>query len=194
MYSLYEHVFPNGKKYIGITLDPKQRFSNGGKGYSNNDKMSKAIKKFGWGNVKHNIIETGLTRKEAAEKERELIEKEDTVINGYNISSGGQAGRTLYCKHITKMLSVASKLKEYKCFANRAYELSENESWAYQMNLVDIVIREEVEWYRNAQFYDSYDEFQAWFYLMSYWIMNEKPVNDAKPLHRGRCGRWESQF
>ena len=192
MYSLYEHVFPNGKKYIGITTDPKRRFANSGKGYSNNDRMSKAIEKYGWENVQHNIIESGLSRKEAAVKERELIEQEDTVRNGYNISPGGTTGKTLYCKHITKMLSVASKIDQYKIIADNAYKFSEDESWAYQMNLVDIIIREDVEWYKNAHFRDVYDEFFAWFYLMSYRLLNDGHVADAKPLKRGVYGQWES--
>ena len=193
MYVLYEHVFPNGKKYIGITNDAKRRFSNGGKGYSNNKQMREAIDKYGWDNVKHNIIESDLTRTEAAIKEREYIEKEDTIRNGYNISPGGTVGSTLYCKHITQMLKTASKDERFKPFCKKAYDLSEDESWAYQMNLVDIIIREDVDWYKNARFNDLYDEFNAWFYLMSYWIMNNDNVINAKPLKRGVYGQWESQ-
>lgn len=190
MYVLYEHVFPNGKKYIGITSNATRRFSNDGKGYNNNEKMRKAIKKFGWDNVEHNIVESGLTRTEAARKERELIEKEDTIRNGYNLSPGGTISVTLYCRHITQMLKVASRLKEYKPFYEKARDLAEDESWAYQMNLVDIVIREEVDWYKNEMFYDSYDEFCAWFYLMSYWIMSGDNVINAKPPTRGVFGQW----
>ena len=45
-YKVYEHVFPNGKKYIGITCRSlKERFKNG-RGYCHNSHMANAIKKY----------------------------------------------------------------------------------------------------------------------------------------------------
>ena len=63
IYTLYKHTFPNGKVYIGITkMEPEKRWANGeGYAHKENDKycqslMYNAIKKYGWENVKHEII------------------------------------------------------------------------------------------------------------------------------------------
>ena len=72
-YSIYQHTFPNGKIYIGITNQkPENRWANG-KGYSKQPLMCNAIKKYGWENVKHEILMFGLTKEEAERYERRLI-------------------------------------------------------------------------------------------------------------------------
>lgn len=46
-YSVYVHVFPNGKLYIGATRqEPKKRWRSGG-GYRNQKAMYEAILKYG---------------------------------------------------------------------------------------------------------------------------------------------------
>ena len=72
-YSVYKHTFPNGRVYIGITgTDPERRWDSG-KGYSDNEAMFSDIVAFGWNNVRHDIVATGLTKSEASELERSLI-------------------------------------------------------------------------------------------------------------------------
>ena len=91
-YTVYQHIAPNGKSYIGITgRDPKYRWQNG-KGYRSNEYFDNAIKKYGWGNIEHKIIKTNLTKEEAEEMERELIAKfnSNDRDHGYNITSGGE--------------------------------------------------------------------------------------------------------
>ena len=46
-YCVYEHIFPNGKKYIGISCDAEKRWRNG-KGYETQPKIARAINKYGW--------------------------------------------------------------------------------------------------------------------------------------------------
>ena len=41
-YSVYKHTFPDGKVYIGISINPKTRWSRG-HGYKNNKIMDKEI-------------------------------------------------------------------------------------------------------------------------------------------------------
>lgn len=104
-YTVYMHRFPNGKVYIGITrVAPEKRWRNG-KGYSENRFMQFAINKYGWENVEHFILFSGLTKEEAEEKEIQLIaEYNSTNPNfGYNIENGGNAiGKTseIARKHI----------------------------------------------------------------------------------------------
>lgn len=95
IYTVYEHVFPNNKRYIGITKrDPYERWNNG-KGYSQEHQpvMYNAIQKYGWDNIQHNILYTGLTHCEANEIEQILIREYDTNChrgkNGYNMTDGG---------------------------------------------------------------------------------------------------------
>ena len=93
-YSLYKHTFPNGKVYIGITSQPlEKRFMNG-KGYKDCPKMNNAILKYGWANVEHELLLSGLSKQEAEEKEIETIAFYDSVKNGYNTDHGGNVAGT----------------------------------------------------------------------------------------------------
>lgn len=83
------HIFPNGKRYIGLTkMNPEKRW-NDGNGYKK-QYIYEGIKEFGWDNIKHIIIATNLTCIEASDLEQELIEKYDTIKNGYNRTNGGE--------------------------------------------------------------------------------------------------------
>lgn len=112
-YSIYMHITPNNKRYIGITCqDPKKRWGNGNN-YSKQPYFSNAIKKFGWNNIKHEVLFTGLTKEEAEQKERELIAFYNSADRryGYNIDLGGKSkGR---CSEETrKKISEAQKGKK----------------------------------------------------------------------------------
>lgn len=87
-WSVYEHIFPNGKRYIGISIDPKKRW-NGGIGYDTQPKMANAVKKYGWDNIQHHIIMQGLTEEQAKDTEMFFIQELDTIENGYNTDVGG---------------------------------------------------------------------------------------------------------
>jgi hypothetical protein len=82
-YSVYCHIFPNKKKYIGISNNIQTRWKDG-KGYENNSEMWNDIIKYGWNNIQHEIIKDNLTKKEALKLERRLIEEENSIKNGYN--------------------------------------------------------------------------------------------------------------
>jgi hypothetical protein len=93
-YSVYIHLFPNGKRYVGITANnPKKRW-NYGVGYREQPRVYRAIKKYGWKNIEHIVLFSGLCKEEACQKEIELIKKYNTtsIKNGYNISFGGELG------------------------------------------------------------------------------------------------------
>ena len=100
-YTVYCHENKiNGKKYFGITKDePKRRWS-GGHGYKRSRYFNYAIQKYGWENFDHKIVKDGLTKDEAFDLEKELIEKYKTTDDrfGYNISEGGQSGAAGVCQ------------------------------------------------------------------------------------------------
>ena len=91
-YCVYSHTNKtNGKIYIGQTCQkPEKRWKNGA-GYENCIRFYNAIKKYGWNNFEHEIIASNLTKQEADNFERLLIEKLNTQNDsyGYNICSGG---------------------------------------------------------------------------------------------------------
>ena len=91
MYTVYMHECPNGKKYIGITMQqPEERWNNG-KNYGNNCHFTQAINKYGWKNIKHIILDANVTQEEANKLEMYYIQKYGTMDRekGYNITAGG---------------------------------------------------------------------------------------------------------
>lgn len=91
-YSVYKHTFPNGKVYIGITsMNPPEKRWKNGLGYSKQNFMSKAIEKYGWNNIQHEVLYDELTKNEAEQIEIKLIaeHKSNQKEYGYNVSNGG---------------------------------------------------------------------------------------------------------
>lgn len=90
-FCVYCHINKiNGKRYIGQTCDLKERWRCKGKNYFASVKFFNAIKKYGWDSFEHIVLYENLTLEEANRIEEELIEKYDTIKNGYNIKSGGE--------------------------------------------------------------------------------------------------------
>lgn len=91
MYTVYVHTTPSGKRYVGMTKrDPKERW-NYGYGYKSQKVFWRAIVKYGWDNITHEIIATNLTHKEACELEQQLVARYNTTNSkfGYNQTVGG---------------------------------------------------------------------------------------------------------
>ena len=111
-YTVYMHISPSGKRYIGITsMEPEKRWNNG-TGYPNNKHFTNAIKKYGWDNFEHIIIATDLSEEQAKEMEIELIREWDSTnpSKGYNITKGGEGANGLTHSEETKRkLSEANK-------------------------------------------------------------------------------------
>lgn len=92
---VYKHTSPSNKVYIGITSkSPADRWASGF-GYEHQVYFFRAIVKYGWINFKHEILFEGLSKKEAEEKEIELIAQYNAAdLNfGYNIDLGGDLHR-----------------------------------------------------------------------------------------------------
>lgn len=103
-FCLYKHTCPNGKIYIGITSqNPLYRW-NSGNGYSRNKYFFNAIQKYGWENIKHEILFENLKQEEAEHKEIELIAKykSNQKEYGYNISTGGNGANGVKITEETK--------------------------------------------------------------------------------------------
>ena len=59
-YTLYEHIFPDGKRYIGITCQAVNARWKKGLGYETQSKVYEAIQKYGWDNIQHLILVSGI--------------------------------------------------------------------------------------------------------------------------------------
>ena len=95
MYTVYKHTAPSGKIYVGITSQEVNKRWRNGKGYRG-QVFYMAIKKYGWGNIKHEILYTNLNKEEAEEKEIYLIKKYRSSHKkfGYNVENGGNTAGT----------------------------------------------------------------------------------------------------
>lgn len=82
---VYRHTAPDGRVYIGIAQEPPNIRWSGGNGYKSNPEFWKCICEVGWDNITHEILETGLTPREARKIESDLIAKHDCLHpNGFN--------------------------------------------------------------------------------------------------------------
>lgn len=98
-YTVYKHTTPSGKVYIGITKQKVEKRWLCGHGYLNKNKngeysqkaFANAINKYGWNNIKHEILHSNLTKEEAEQKEIEMIAFYDSTNSskGYNCLKGG---------------------------------------------------------------------------------------------------------
>lgn len=111
-YCVYRHTCPNGKVYIGITSNNPLKRWNNGNGYRSNEHFHRAILKYGWDNISHEILYSDISKDEACKIEKRLIElhKSNDCEYGYNRSIGGENSRkgafSVVMLHDGKNLSV----------------------------------------------------------------------------------------
>lgn len=95
MYTVYKHTTPSGKVYVGITKrKPEKRWDNGN-GYKENEHFYRAILKYGWENIEHEIIcQAPMSAAQAGAVEKSFIALYDSTNpnKGYNHSIGGEYG------------------------------------------------------------------------------------------------------
>lgn len=91
-YKVYKHTTPDNRVYIGQTMRSlPQRWSNG-KRYKENKFFYDAILKYGWDNIKHEVLYETYLKEEAKKKENEFIKKHNATDRqyGYNIQGGAR--------------------------------------------------------------------------------------------------------
>lgn len=95
----------NGKIYIGMSKNLKNRWSANGIHYKQSKRFYNAIQKYGWNNFEKIVLVEGLSFEEACDLEVKNISKynsRDKKI-GYNIAEGGNGG-VIYLTHPKGML------------------------------------------------------------------------------------------
>ena len=97
-YSIYTHVSPSGKVYVGQSININRRWGYNGEHYMNKRKdgtyiqnaFAQALLKYGWENFKHNILLEGISKEEADYAEKYLIKWYKLHNQSYNITDGGE--------------------------------------------------------------------------------------------------------
>ena len=112
-YTVYMHISPSNKRYIGITSQKIERRWRNGKGYTNNIHFANAINKYGWDNFQHIIIAKRLTKEVAEWLEIELIREWNTtdINKGYNVNLGGEIKSQEVLEKISNSLKESEKMK-----------------------------------------------------------------------------------
>lgn len=140
------HIFPNNKKYIGITGEkPKYRWGKNGSGYLTmkdgkytQPAIAHAINKYckndgDWDSVvQHKIVKEELTEDEAGELEKQLIAKYDTTnsLYGYNIRLGGKDGiNEKLCMPVVQLDLFGNYIAKYKSCAEAGFVLGIDERY-----------------------------------------------------------------
>lgn len=86
---IYRHTSPSGRVYIGQTCrKPEYRWNNGD-GYKECTLFFKAINKYGWENIKHEILYDHLDQLNANLIEEDLIYYYKSMNMSYNLQNGG---------------------------------------------------------------------------------------------------------
>lgn len=109
---LYRHTSPSGKVYVGITSksNPNWRWQSG-KGYAACTYFYNAILKYGWNNIKHEVLFEGLNENTAKRLEIELIRHYKGLGISYNITDGGEGRKFPLSKNHKRRLSDAHRGK-----------------------------------------------------------------------------------
>lgn len=131
-YCVYIHTSPSGKKYVGQTgQDPARRWGKNGDNYLRkrdgeycHRAFAHAILKYGWDNFKHEIIEDALTKEEADDLEKLLIENLNTKDSkyGYNLKDGGIGGGGFSEETLRKMSESHKGIKQSEETIRKRFE------------------------------------------------------------------------
>lgn len=145
---IYRHWLINDKgiekSYIGQTINELEIRWQNGLGYTTIDsKFSKAIKKYGWNNFHHDVIETVecKTKEELKDVlnslEKAYIETYDSFYNGYNSTTGGE-GYIVSDETKNKMSESADK-RTVVCLNNGLVFTSAQKAYWYVRGTKDVL-------------------------------------------------------
>lgn len=89
LFTIYRHVSPIGRVYVGITSQDVETRWRHGDNYRNSTYFKRAIRKYGWKNFKHEILFTDVEEERAKRLEIELIRHYKGLGISYNLTNGG---------------------------------------------------------------------------------------------------------
>lgn len=100
-WKVYIHRVPNGRVYVGVTsMNVEDRWRADGSGYKG-QLFYRAIKKYGWKNITHEILAEVETQQEAENLEVNYIAQFNSTDRrfGYNVCSGGYVNAGFHFNH-----------------------------------------------------------------------------------------------
>ena len=113
-YTVYRHISPSGKVYVGITKLPvRYRWKQYGIGYQNCKLFFKAILKYGWDNIVHEIVLSDISKSEAIYAEKYLIKWYKMHGISYNTADGGEGSEGFIMPDEAKY-QISKRLKEIR--------------------------------------------------------------------------------
>lgn len=111
-FTIYRHISPVGKVYVGITSQNAETRWRHCDNYRDSTYFKRAIRKYGWKNFKHDILFTNVEEERAKRLEVELIRHYKSLGISYNITNGGD-GTSGY-HHIEEYRRLKSqRMKEF---------------------------------------------------------------------------------
>ena len=127
---IYRYLFPNGKSYIGLTTQPKNKRNAQHKSCSRNTGNTRfvynAIRKYGFKNLIYEILDTAENNDELREKEKAYIFFYNSYyINGcgYNRTIGGDGGY-VFTEEDKQKMSEAHKKRDPDTYKKQGVALS----------------------------------------------------------------------
>ncbi len=110
---VYIYTFPNGKKYIGQTINSLNERAKNGEGYINSPAVYNAIKKYGWNNLKIQTYDCS-SKEEMDSLEKYFIRLYNTTDSkyGYNLTLGGDGVPKYDREEIKKLWLSKRSIKE----------------------------------------------------------------------------------
>lgn len=142
VYTVYKHISPNGKEYVGMTRNIQKRWEGNGCSYTKNSEFRNDIMKYGWDNFQHIIIKDGLSLRKASKLEDELIV--DAMNRGvaYNIARGGIGGSH---PAWNKRIPLSDEQKAKLITANKGKKLSDETRERISKSNIGRIVSEETK-------------------------------------------------
>ena len=117
IFKIYKIQFPNGKVYIGQSVNYKNRWREHLREATrgNDLKIYRAMRKYNITIEAFSIIEDNITSQdEANSREIYYIKEFNSIKNGYNITEGGQCGNGLYGESHPNHILTDDQIKEIR--------------------------------------------------------------------------------
>lgn len=157
-YCVYKHTAPNGKVYIGQTQNTvAERWVNG-KGYTchKHGWFWKAIEKYGWNNIKHEILYNDLTKEAADYYEQFFIAMYQSTDKryGYNCQSGGSRNYT-YSEESKK--NISDGLKQH--YAIYGHQRPEKTIKSFLIKMGHNIVQYDLNGNRIDEYKSSYEAY-----------------------------------
>lgn len=162
-YIIYRHISPSGKVYIGQTCTTvNKRWLLNGNGYKRQPYFWKAIQKYGWDTIIHEILLEGISKSEADYAEKYLIKWYKLHNMSYNCTEGGDGtcgftpwnkGKKSGVVPWNKGLSLSDAIKEKISKSKKGYKYgpqsalhSLHKAEAHKIPIIQVDINNPCKW------------------------------------------------